>query len=73
MSNQLNNETSVDDYEHQDEMYKKIVTQIDDEERLHSLVNEMKEFTEYLIIPLLQNLNMEKLSDFITPSRVRVF
>lgn len=66
-------ETGIDEYEPVDEQYKKIVTQIDDEERLWSLCTELKEYTEGAVIPLLENLNMEILSDFLTPSRVKVF
>lgn len=66
-------ETGVDVDEPVDDQYKKIVTQIDDEERLWALYRELREYTEGAYIPLLQTLNMENLSDFLTPSRVRVF
>jgi len=64
---------SEDEYDPPDDMSKKISQQIDDEERLWDIFLEMKNFVEYERIPLLQKLDIEKISDFISPLRVRVF
>jgi hypothetical protein len=67
--------TQPDDIEDErpDDMSKKISQQIDDEERLWDIFSEMKSFVEYEKVPLLQKLDVEQLSDFISPLRVRVF
>ena len=67
------NDHFIDEYEAPDEVYKKIIKQIDDEERLWSLFLEMREFAEYSTVPLLQRLNIENLSEFVNPERVRIF
>jgi len=64
---------SEDEYDSPDDMSKKISQQIDDEERLWDIFLEMKNFVEYECIPLLQKLDIEKISDFISPLRIRVF
>ncbi|MDD4931577.1 MAG: hypothetical protein PHG66_05560 [Candidatus Colwellbacteria bacterium] len=66
-------ETGSDDYEPVDEQYKIIVSQIDTEERLCALFTELKDYTEGSVVPLLENLNIQILSDFLTPSRVKIF
>lgn len=66
-------DTGIEDYESPDENYKKILIQIDYEERLDTLFLEMREFVEYATIPLLQSLNQEKLSDFLNPNRAISF
>lgn len=63
----------IDDYEQPDESYKKIQDQIDDEDRLWDMYTNLKEFVEYASIPLFENLNIEILSQFVTPLRVRLF
>lgn len=65
--------TKVEDYEPPDEIYKKIVDQIDDENRLQDLCDELKSFVEYANVPLLEKLNIENLGEFLCPKRVRVF
>jgi len=59
-----------EEYEVPDDMYKKIVSQIDDEDRLWCLFTELKEFTENAIVPLLESLTMENLSTFLNPPKV---
>jgi hypothetical protein len=66
-------EPVFEDQEPRDDDYAKIVSQIEDEERLWSLWNELKEFARDMVIPLIEDLNPEDVSDFLTPSRVRVF
>ena len=68
-----NSQDEPDEYEPVDEQYTDIVNQIDYEERLYYIHSELKDYTYNVAIPLLENLNIEILSDFLTPDRVRVF
>lgn len=67
----MSNTRESEDYEPVDEDYRKVVSQVDNEERMWSLYTDLRDFVEYSSIPLLENINMEKISEFISSLRRR--
>jgi len=56
-----------------DDQYADIVKQIDSEDKVDALYEELKSYTEYSVVPLLDKLNIGSLSEFLFPTGTKVY